>query len=398
MNRRQIVELIDKFLSGNSTPEEKEILSKFIDSEDNFSNPSDIIDEEEKQKVKQQILRGIDERISSRKRSQKNKGLFTLTNFYKAAAVVIPLSMLLLFWTLSYDSSQADQSQDYSMIEQENPYSSYSDFGEDIIMKQSDGSTVAIELTPDTYIVDPLYGRVAQINKEGELVYVNILKEDPSTVFQHLILVPFGKNLKIRLSDGSFVHMNSGSSLTVPLSFYEDRSRDIVFSGEAFFDVTTNKTSPFICQTSDIQVQVYGTEFVISAYPDSKDQKVFLQEGSLGVKSNNSDYDETILRPNTVATLDTTSTILVTSEAEPSEFTSWREGVLTFTDESMNTIITKLEKKYAYSINRNADINYNHRFTGRFTSESLEDILGIISRYVDFSYSIDPETKTVLLN
>lgn len=62
------------------------------------------------------------------------------------------------------------------------------------------------------------------------------------------------------LPDGSIVTLNKNSSLSYPASF-KGNSRDIALTGEAFFDVTPDKSKPFIISVNDVKVRVVGTTF-----------------------------------------------------------------------------------------------------------------------------------------
>lgn len=72
------------------------------------------------------------------------------------------------------------------------------------------------------------------------------------------------------LSDGTKVHLNSMSSLRFPVAFTADK-REVELQGEAYFEVS--KTGqPFIVNVNGMQVEVLGTTFNISAYPNEEYQ------------------------------------------------------------------------------------------------------------------------------
>ncbi len=82
------------------------------------------------------------------------------------------------------------------------------------------------------------------------------------------IFVPTGKDYKVVLSDGSIVHLNAFSSLRFPFSF-DGKTREVYLDGEAYFDIATNASQPFIVHTAETSVKVLGTSFNINAYSDS---------------------------------------------------------------------------------------------------------------------------------
>ena len=81
--------------------------------------------------------------------------------------------------------------------------------------------------------------------------------------------VPSGKRERITLPDGSEVWLNSGTLLLYPSAFI-GQSREIYLVGEGYFKVRKRPEQPFIVRTKAMRVQVLGTEFNLSAYPDQE--------------------------------------------------------------------------------------------------------------------------------
>lgn len=64
------------------------------------------------------------------------------------------------------------------------------------------------------------------------------------------------------LPDNSVVTLNKKAVLSYPSSFAQNQ-RNVKLSGEAFFNVTPDKTKPFIIDVDNIKVKVVGTSFNI---------------------------------------------------------------------------------------------------------------------------------------
>ena len=75
----------------------------------------------------------------------------------------------------------------------------------------------------------------------------NTLKSKPIGLLE--TTTAYGVRTKITLSDGSEVWLNSGSTLSYPEHFTEDK-RQVTLSGEAFFKVKSDKDHRFDVQTS----------------------------------------------------------------------------------------------------------------------------------------------------
>jgi ferric-dicitrate binding protein FerR (iron transport regulator) len=82
------------------------------------------------------------------------------------------------------------------------------------------------------------------------------------------LFVPTGKDYKVVLSDGSIVHLNAFSRLRFPFAF-DGKTREVYLDGEAYFDIATNASQPFIVHTAETSVRVLGTSFNVNAYSDS---------------------------------------------------------------------------------------------------------------------------------
>ncbi|PWV56256.1 FecR family protein [Chitinophaga sp. S165] len=96
------------------------------------------------------------------------------------------------------------------------------------------------------------------------------------------LIVPWDREYKIRLSDGTLVHMNSGSVLSWHPGFGNGK-REVSLSGEAFFEVKENASQPFIIHLRNETVEVLGTSFNVRAYYNEKPLQISLITGSINV-------------------------------------------------------------------------------------------------------------------
>ncbi|PQJ12045.1 iron dicitrate transport regulator FecR [Flavipsychrobacter stenotrophus] len=69
------------------------------------------------------------------------------------------------------------------------------------------------------------------------------------------------------LPDGSVVTLNRNSSISYPTSF-SGGTRHVVLKGEAFFNVTPDKTKPFIIDADNSSIKVVGTSFNVKSNDD----------------------------------------------------------------------------------------------------------------------------------
>ena len=102
------------------------------------------------------------------------------------------------------------------------------------------------------------------------------------------LIVPWGREYKIKLSDGTLVHMNSGSVLSWPAGFGKGK-REVSLRGEAFLEVAKNEQA-FIVHLQNEIVEVLGTSFNIKSY-NEKELQVSLLAGNVHVKGKGGSVD-----------------------------------------------------------------------------------------------------------
>jgi len=201
--------------------------------------------------------------------------------------------------------------------------------------------------------------------------------------------VPYGKKFEVVLSDGTQVYLNSGSSLTYPTAFYASGPRDVELTGEAYFTVQSDSLRPFRVNTKDLDTKVLGTQFNLSSYPDDKTVHVVLVEGSLSVKkSNDPASPHLLLKPNQMASYSYGHKKLQLTDVDVSRYIAWKEGVLYFKNEDFSHITKKLERHYNVTIEIKGDLLKSERYTGRFKTETIEEVLQGFQRIKDFDYKI----------
>lgn len=99
----------------------------------------------------------------------------------------------------------------------------------------------------------------------------------------HMIKVPLAGEYHFTLSDGTKVWINSDSELTFPVTF-EGNSREVFVKGEAYFEVESDKTRPFIVHAGEVAIEVLGTKFNVSAYEESRQVTTTLAQGKVAVE------------------------------------------------------------------------------------------------------------------
>lgn len=210
---------------------------------------------------------------------------------------------------------------------------------------------------------------------------------------QMIVMAPSGQKSQLLLPDGTQVFLNSGSRLTYD-SGYNTEDRRVILEGEAFFDVTKNTEHPFVVQAGQVDVQVYGTAFNVSAYADEKNVSVSLLRGRVSVLSSLDNRLLTFLEPNQSAVINKENMRcdVYTCNAEADGI--WHLNKLKFEGTPTAEVWRKLERWYGVRIVLSNECPTNaYWFTVK--TESLTELLKMINRITPIEYQLNGEEVTI---
>lgn len=175
---------------------------------------------------------------------------------------------------------------------------------------------------------------------------------------------PRGGTYQVTLPDGTLVWLNAASKLVFP-SRFNNRERKVQLSGEAYFEVAKRGAHrPFIVVSKNQEVEVLGTHFNISSYPDDNNVKTTLLEGRVLVKNTLSDEQHNIvLTPGQQAVVGPGSGIKVT-EADPELAIAWKNGLFYFKDADLKTILRTFSRWYDIEV-ISTEIPGDRKFSGK---------------------------------
>lgn len=268
---------------------------------------------------------------------------------------------------------------------------------EKITLKMDDGNIKVIDEKGNFKIQD-IKGNVIGTQQGNELVYDD--KKVLEKLVYNTLTVPYGKRFSVKLSDGTKVHLNAGTSLRYPVKFLEGKERLVfVETGEAYFDVTKDIEHPFIVNNGDVNIRVLGTEFNVSSYSEDATIKTVLVEGSVGLYATNEDYDakkSTVLRPGFKADWNKSNDVVTVDKADVEMYTAWIDGKIILKHMKFSSIIKKIERHYNVSIQNEDKVLGDEFITATFEDESIEQVLEVINKLHPIEYSVK-DNKIVIL-
>ena len=252
---------------------------------------------------------------------------------------------------------------------------------DEVLLQTSSGESFVLNMNQKEKIENKL--NVTQ--RINEIDYQGIENEDKDQF--HTVIVPYGKRFNILLSDGTKVFLNSGSSLKYPVLFKDDETREVLLDGEAYFEVVQSNQL-FTVQSSEINVEVYGTIFNFRNYQEDFVSDVVLVEGSVGINSglNNQIYK---LSPGHKGSFFKDDSSITSERVNTSLYTSWIDGEIVIRSESFEQIVKKLERIYNVSIINNNESD-GQLFNANINpdKESIEEVLMYFKEIYNIEYQV----------
>ncbi len=207
-------------------------------------------------------------------------------------------------------------------------------------------------------------------DRNGLISYIGT---ETDTLIYNTLSVPYGSKLqKILLSDGSFVWLNAGSSITFPISFI-GKERKVSINGEAYFEVSKNKLKPFYVTHNDLIVKVLGTHFNVNAYSEENTVKVTLLEGSVHVYKG---LEKQILTPGQQVAIKAKKFDL-SNDVDLKKVTAWKDEQFYFNGDDIATIMKEVEKVYNVKVIYKDTIDFS--FVAKISRhENLSELLQVL--------------------
>ena len=236
-----------------------------------------------------------------------------------------------------------------------------------------------------------------------------------------------GERATVNLPDGSKVLLNACSFLSYQTNFGEF-TRELELTGEGYFDVQSNPDMPFTVKTSGLNIKAFGTVFNVRAYSDEDMVETTLLEGSVTIETQTS-KNIVSLKPAQVITIpkeliqanraleygsrtvteesnlkrDATKpaaklkameTVLV-DNINPELYTAWKDNKWVIESESLESLATKIERKYDVSIFIEDETIKKYVFSGTLKNYPLEQVLETIRLNAPIQYTVNEKNVII---
>lgn len=203
----------------------------------------------------------------------------------------------------------------------------------------------------------------------------NVMKSRAAIVFEkapedepvqyNTLTTPRARQQQLILPDGSHVWLNAESSIRFPTTF-AGKTREIAISGEAYFEISPDKTKPFVVNVRQSSVVVLGTHFNVMAYPDEAFLETTLLEGAVSFRNNN---EQMILRPGQQSRLSQTKQLQLVTNPDIEVIMAWKNGFQSFKKADIGTILRQIKRWYDVEVEYEGSIPPELTFTGEIPRE-----------------------------
>jgi len=221
--------------------------------------------------------------------------------------------------------------------------------------------------------------------------YYQSLKSDRT--LSHTVYSSFGSITEINLPDGSKVWLNTGSRLKYPERF-DNKSRTVELSGEAFFEVKSDAGYPFHVIAGDFMVKATGTRFNVMAYENSPQYSFALAEGKIDVSVMNSPGKmQRIARldPSQILKYDISRNKFQKISEDPYKYFSWKDGKMVFRNDPLGEMVYRIGLQYNVDVEVKDDQIRNQRFYATFQNQSVTEVFDLLKLSSPIDYVIHPQ-------
>jgi transmembrane sensor len=384
LEKEDFHKLLDKYIAGEASHEEEQRLLNFYGS---FNNPAESGLGKDMNDLSNKIFEKISENISPDEGYPKSA-----INFYYLKSISIAAMILLTITTGIYFYSNRTIQKEEQFVE----ISVKNDIlpgNNKAILTLADGSKISLDDAANGLLASQ--GNIAITKTEsGEIIYeenhISKLKNVSDQSVNNTIQTPKGGKYQVRLPDGSKVWLNSASTLSYPTAF-TGTERKVKLSGEAYFEIASNKKIPFRVESDGQIIEVLGTHFNINSYDDEDFTKTTLLEGSVRVILNsklNVLGKTRMLKPGEQSLTNSSQSGIRIENADTEKAIAWKNGYFKFNNTPIQQIMREVERWYDVELVYEGNMPTDE-FTGFISNEvNISAVLKILEQSGGVKFSV----------
>lgn len=188
-----------------------------------------------------------------------------------------------------------------------------------------------------------------------------------------------GQRKEFTLPDGSRVWLNADTRIRHRKRF-DKEIREVILSGEAYFSVVKDSSRPFVVKTSKLDIKVLGTVFNVKSYPGDKTIETTLVAGLVSIEKRSGKDKETavLVKPRQKAVFNVSAEQIKVENVNVEKTTSWKNGKLVIDNESMESVLLKLQRWYGIRVELVGRNDREDRYTFTVKDENIEEVIHLL--------------------
>ncbi len=373
MTKKEIESLVNKYLEGRCTPAEKKLLDDFLQSYQNSDSKWIASELGNRLMIESKLYENIQKKIEGFD-APNSGGSIKRTRPYRKYAAILVLGI--------FCSS--------ALYVFKQHFTSKETLDTNTITLTLDNGEVRTISEDGSLQVTDTEGNIIGEQQGKQLIYSN--DSNTEKLAYNTIIVPYGKLFDIRLSDGSHVFLNAGTTLKYPVKFINGSERQVFLKGEAYFEVAKDEQDPFVVTVENqMNVRALGTAFNISSYEEDRTINTVLIEGSVGIYDKEKTFnlnEATLLDPNHKAAWHREHHEIGIERVETEVYTAWMQRKLIFKHAPFNVLKKKLERFYNVNIQNKNRVLDESTFNASFNNETIDQVLQTLSSSTNIIYKI----------
>ncbi len=201
-----------------------------------------------------------------------------------------------------------------------------------------------------------------------------------------------------KLPDGTKTILHKDSRIA---QIEDEEFRKVKMEGRVYFDVKRMEDKPFIIETDQAIIEVLGTSFVVDAGKENTTE-VIVESGTVALSQRPDVYDGRITR----VTLNAGEIGIITPNAKgvikknnkDENYLSWVNRELVFKRTNLADVASLMDDVYGYQIVFDNSAIANCTLTATYEKKSPEQIARLISSTFGFTYSVNPDNRTIVFS
>ncbi|MEM6842069.1 MAG: FecR domain-containing protein [Bacteroidota bacterium] len=192
---------------------------------------------------------------------------------------------------------------------------------------------------------------------------------------------------QVTLADGTQVWLNGNTELRYPDDF-NDSTRTVYLTGEAFFDVTRDESKPFQIISDKAVTRVLGTSFEVSARDTAV--TVTVASGIVALSERNASAKRVVLRPGDQGVFRSSTGEVIQVDTVSQNAFAWHTRRIILANQPLAEVGLLLQEVYQREVQVEPTIQ-NLKLTAEFDNQSLEEVLDVLDLTLNIQHTVTDE-------